>query len=274
MRPHRAARRIACCAIATLALCTSNRSWAGETANILTNIRDDTKLYVTAPLRWDGNDWLYFASSIAAVSIAHRYDEEVRTHFLANQPSLVNDTASHSLSDAVPAAAAFLGTWAFAALSNDNDGRHEVWSMAEATALSATTGLLLKFAAGRTRPSKTDDASRWRAGGDAFPSLHTTAAFAIGTVLAESGNDEYRWVRRVLGYGIGVATAYQRLKHNQHWLSDTVAGTALGMSGARFALNRHSDRHSDRHAASGRQANIAVVPVDGGLLLTYSLPLQ
>jgi len=227
---------------------------------------EDIKLYFTAPLRWDSRDWLYFGSTIAAVSIAHRYDDDVRTHFIVNQPGLATDTNSHGLSDAAPAAAAFFGTWAFSVLSDDSNGRREAWNMAEATALSTTTELLLKFAAGRERPNETADANRWRAGGDSFPSLHVTAAFAIGTVLAESGNDEYRWVRRVLGYGIGVASSYQRLKHNQHWLSDTVAGAALGMSSAHFAMNRGAARKA--------QANIAVVPIDGGVLLAYSLPLH
>jgi membrane-associated phospholipid phosphatase len=179
---------------------------------------------------------------------------------------LATDTQTHGLADAAPAAAVLVGTWAYATLVDDHNGRTETWSMLEATALSTTTGLVLKFAAGRERPSTTTDTNSWRAGGDAFPSLHTTAAFAIGTVLAESGNDEYRWVRRVVGYGLGVATSYQRIKHNQHWLSDTVAGAALGMSSAHFVLNRRDTRQT--------QTNITVIPTDGGVLLAYSVALH
>jgi membrane-associated phospholipid phosphatase len=249
-------------AIATLAFCFANPSWAGESKFIW----EDTKAYFTAPLRWDGTDWLYFAGSLAAVGVAHKYDDDVRAHFIAKDPTLLTDTKSYELADAAPAAVAFLGTWAFAAISDDRAGRGETWAMAEATALSATTGLILKFAAGRERPSKTSDPNSWRAGGDSFPSLHATAAFAIGTVLAESGNEDYRWVRRAVGYGIGVATSYERLKHNQHWLSDTVAGAALGISSAHFAMGRREGRN--------QQAYISVAPMDGGLLLTYSMPLQ
>ena len=66
----------------------------------------------------------------------------------------------------------------------------------------------------------------------------------MGTVLAESGNDDYRWIRRLLGYGLGAATSYERLKHNAHWLSDTVAGAALGIATARFSMDRREGREA------------------------------
>ncbi len=138
--------------------------------------------------------------------------------------------------------------------------------MAEAAGLSATTGFLLKFVAARERPSVTSDSNRWRAGGDAFPSLHTTAAFAIGTVLAESGNDDYRWIRRTIGYGVGAYTGYERMKHNQHWLSDTVAGAALGWASARFVLHRR-DQNS-------REAHLFIAPTDGGVMVSVSYNLN
>jgi membrane-associated phospholipid phosphatase len=259
-------RGIACIAIAVITSCFANPSWADEPESTLPPILEDTKLYFTAPFRWDGKEWLYFAGSVAAVAVAHHYDADVRAHFIANDPALATDMNSYDLTDMAPAAVAFLGTWALAAFSDDSRGRRETWVMAEATALSATTGYLLKFAAGRERPSDTSDPNSWRAGGDSFPSLHATAAFAIGTVLAESGSDEYRWERRALGYGIGIATSYQRLKHNQHWLSDVVAGAALGMSSAHFAMNRHQ--------TNDQSAMISVTPMDGGLFLTYSMPLR
>jgi membrane-associated phospholipid phosphatase len=73
--------------------------------------------------------------------------------------------------------------------------------------------------------------------------LHVTAAFAIGTVFAESGADEYRWVRRVVGYGVASATAYARLHGNQHWLSDVVAGSAIGVYAGAFTMNRQFAHH-------------------------------
>ena len=106
------------------------------------------------------------------------------------------------------------------------------------TVFSTATSEVLTLAAGRERPDATTSPNMWRHGGDSFPSVHVSAAFAIGTVFAESGNDEYRWIRRIIGYGIATGTAYVRVHENVHWLSDTVAGSALGIATARFVLNR------------------------------------
>jgi thiamine biosynthesis lipoprotein len=38
-----------------------------------------------------------------------------------------------------------------------------------------------------------------------------------------SGGDDFKWIRRALGYGMASATAYVRLRENVHCLSDTVA---------------------------------------------------
>jgi len=40
------------------------------------------------------------------------------------------------------------------------------------------------------------------------------------------------------------ATAYLRVHENQHWLSDAVAGTALGIATGRFSTHRSHPRAS------------------------------
>jgi membrane-associated phospholipid phosphatase len=217
--------------------------------------------YFTAPLRWERTEWAWFAGSILAIGIAHRYDSQVRTHFVGAGPVAANNTSDTQ--DAIPTAVVFGGTWALALLTQDRDGYREGWAMVEAAALSGVTDYALKFAAGRQRPDETTDPNEWFKGGKSFPSLHSTASFAVGTVLAESGNDDYRVLRRLLGYGLGVATSYERLRHNAHWLSDTVAGAALGISSAHFAM--------DRRYAAGGESHLAIVPIEGGAMLTYRI---
>jgi undecaprenyl-diphosphatase len=174
-------------------------------------------------------------------------------------------TNTYDSQDAIPTAVVFGGTWALALLTQDHDGYREGWAMVEAAALSGVTAYGLKYALGRQRPDETTDPNAWFKSGDSFPSVHSTAAFAVGTVLAESGNDDYRLLRRLLGYGLGVATSYERLRHNAHWLSDTVAGAALGISSAHFAM--------DRRYAGGGESHLAVVPIEGGAMLTYRVSL-
>jgi len=226
----------------------------------------DAALYFTAPLHWNGNQWLWFGGALAVIAGSHHYDTQVYTHFTKGlTPTQISNISSNDLQDALPSVAVFLGTWGFAALTGDPNGHREAWSMLEAAGLSTVNAYAMKFIIRREGPYQTSDPNEWfKSGGRSFPSEHATASFAIGTVLAEAGGDDYRWLRRALGYGLGIGTSYLRLKHNAHWLSDTVAGGALGIASAQFTLN---------HAYRNQESRFALVPVQGGAMLTYHVSL-
>ena len=229
----------------------------------LRDIRD----YVTSPLRWDGTDWLLFGGAVALVAAAHPFDSRLRDHFTAGSRSALDGKDTSSTKDALPALAVVGVTGAFAVLGNDSGGLSETWAMLEAGGLASGTGFVLKYVAGRERPNATTDPNAWRQGGASFPSLHASASMAIGTVLAESGNDEYRWLRRILGYGMAAGTDYLRLKHNAHWLSDVVAGDALGAATGLFVV--------DRENGTTHAAGLNVGPGGGGgILVSYTVPLH
>src|SRR6186713_3561806 len=148
---------------------------------------NDTKLYVTAPLRWETQDWMQFAGTVFAIGVAHEFDVSVRHAFEPAGGQPLDGQDPNSTRDAVPALALLAGTWAFGALSHDKTGRHEAWNMAEAAGFSAVDTILLKYISGRLRPNETTRPDAWFENGDSFPSMHASAAFAIGTVFAESG---------------------------------------------------------------------------------------
>ncbi|GAC1662913.1 MAG: hypothetical protein PVS2B3_16500 [Steroidobacteraceae bacterium] len=230
-----------------------------------TGLGSDIRAYFTAPLHWDAGDWTWFGGAIAATALAHHYDSDVRRHITRNLAS-VPKSNSDDVKDAIPTAAVFLATWGYAGLVDSSDGRGETWAMFEAAGLSGVSAYALKYTFRREGPDVTSNPNQWfRSGGASFPSFHTTAAFAVGTVLAESGSDDYRWLRRLLGYGLGVGTGYERLRHNAHWLSDTVAGAALGSASARFTMNRTY--------GSTSASSLSLTPVEGGAMLTYRLNL-
>jgi membrane-associated phospholipid phosphatase len=231
------------------------------------DVVEDAKLYFTAPIRWDAKEWLYFGGTLAAIAAAHGYDDQVRRHFAVGDRAILNGKDRYSTRDAIPAAVTVAGTWAIAELFDDSAGKIEAYTMLEAGGFSLVTTEALKFATGRERPNETTHVNEWRHGGSSFPSLHASAAFAIGTVLAESGGDDFRWIRRVLGYGIAGATAYIRLHENVHWLSDTVSGGAIGISTAHFTMNRREAR--------AHRWDLSVEPMMGGgtkLAITMQLP--
>lgn len=225
----------------------------------------DAKAYFTAPLHWHRRQWELFGGALAAIAAAHHYDTQVRTHFVAGStlPLGPKPKSSTTITDALPGFAAFAATLGYAELIDSHAGKSEAWNMLESGGLSFISAYVIKYATGRQRPYQSTSSNQWFKGGASFPSEHVTAAFAVGTVLAESGNPRYRWIRRTLGYGIGAFTAYQRMKHNAHWLSDTVAGAVLGMATAHFVMNRSAQREDD-------YSSVSVVPVRGGVMLAYT----
>lgn len=226
---------------------------------------DDARAYFTAPLSWDGRDWSYFGGTLLTIAAAHEYDANVRNHF-GTIPSEAARTDSHDQRDWAPAAAMIGLTWAYATLIDDRSGYAEGRGMLEAAAFGATSTTLLKLVAGRRRPSETTQVDRWRESGSSFPSMHASVTFAVGTVLAESGNDDYRWFRRALGYGLATAVSYSRVHDGQHWLSDTVAAAALGVATGRFVVHREDARRA-RYA-------LEMLPLADGAMLHFELDLR
>ena len=80
---------------------------------------------------------------------------------------------------------------------------------------------------GRSRPSTGHGDSHFRpfGGSYSFPSGHTTQAFAVATVIAEHYDSP--WVK-VASYGLASAVGFARINNNSHWMSDVVAGAAIG----------------------------------------------
>ncbi len=104
-------------------------------------------------------------------------------------------------------------------------------------ALAGALAVASKFALGRLRPNQVAEPYDLKpfSGADAFPSGHTTMAFALATALA----DELRrpWV--TVGLMTAAAgTGWSRVNDNKHWLSDVVAGAALGVTAAQLIERR------------------------------------
>jgi len=92
------------------------------------------------------------------------------------------------------------------------------------TAFLAVTGL--KSVIGRARPGTEAGSHTFKpfsktAGYDSMPSGHTIIAWAVATPFAEEYDAP--WL-----YGLAAVTNLARVGSRQHWLSDTIAGSALG----------------------------------------------
>lgn len=63
---------------------------------------------------------------------------------------------------------------------------------------------------------------------DAFPSGHTSSAFASATLLHEEYGHRSVWYS-VGGYGVATGVGAMRILNNRHWLSDVLFGAGVGI---------------------------------------------
>ncbi len=95
----------------------------------------------------------------------------------------------------------------------------------------------IKRIVGRFRPADARDQYVFRpfSGHDAFPSGHATVAFALASSLAEE--IQRPWASALL-YAGASGTAWSRLNDHKHWLSDVLAGAAVGITAAKVLKGR------------------------------------
>src|SRR6266496_4487546 len=114
---------------------------------------------------------------------------------------------------------------------------------------------LFKFLTGRQRPTFYDPNSKEAepkfngpfssSGKDingnrvnsAFPSGHTTVAFAAATVFAMEYKD--RRLVPIIAYSAAALIGLSRITENKHWITDVVAGAALGYFTGRHVVNNY-----------------------------------
>ncbi len=115
--------------------------------------------------------------------------------------------------------------------------RHAAARIAGSLAVAGVLVTTTKFVVGRQRPIQTEEQYVLKpfSGASAFPSGHTTMAFALATSLA----DEIRrpWATVAL-MAVAAGTGWSRINDNEHWLTDVMAGAALGITSAQIIERR------------------------------------
>ncbi len=100
------------------------------------------------------------------------------------------------------------------------------WQSSESLFISFVLAKGLKQATGRLRPKSTDDPNQWGEGGDSFPSAHVSATTAMVTPLILEYRKTDPWVMALAALPVYEMVA--RVKAQEHWQTDVLAGAALG----------------------------------------------
>lgn len=193
---------------------------------------DDIKYVLTAPGRWQEQDWQNLGlAAIGVIGVAAIADRPVRDEMRRHAPNngfmlnMERFGAEYSLG--------VLGGFYLAGAIGNNDKAAAVAQDGLAVSIIAS-GIItptIKFITGRARPRENAGIAKFHpfsisySSNSSFPSGHTTQAFALASVISCHYDDA--WVKyssyTVAGL-VGVARSY----HDAHFASDVMAGALIG----------------------------------------------
>ncbi len=197
----------------------------------------DTKKLVTTPVRWDSRDWGTFGVVTASTAALMLVDEPVHDAFLSWNEQWGDGGEQFTSNFLEPWGAKYSlavvgGLMGYGLLAGDLKSQSTALMAGESFVLASLLVRIPKMVLGRARPDSGEDVSPFRFDGPfegtSMPSGHTTAVFAVASVIANQYAD--RPVVPILSYGIATAAGISRLYDGRHWLSDVVAGAAMGIA--------------------------------------------
>jgi hypothetical protein len=205
----------------------------------------DSKAIVVSPTKWNERDWTKLGVFVVAESGLMFADQPVRDFFQSHQ----NKTESYistNILEGFGAEHSFLlmsGIFAYGMLTKDKKHISTALLALESFALASLVTRIPKTLVGRDRPNNANgDGSLGFNGplhGTSFPSGHTTASFAVASVIATQFR-ESKWIP-VAAYSVAGLAGLSRIYDNKHWLTDVVAGATIGTLVGDFVSHRTSD---------------------------------
>lgn len=226
---------------------------------------------VSRPFHWEGEQWLVFGGTLLVTGALIPVDETV-SDALYDEDAPSFGTVGHAFGFMGDARSVVLtgGLIAYGALAKDQRAKEAGIDALLAGAIGAgLVNTTLATFVGRERPNRGQGATSFEPGFHthpgyrSFPSGHVAHAFAVATALSTSYDSAWVTAAAYLG---ATLTAYDRLRLGKHFLSDTVAGAALGSAVGYTVVrfNRRLRHGGDADAAPPvKKARVAVVPVLG-----------
>lgn len=155
----------------------------------------------------------------------HNADQDLATWATKRGDSTYGDLGA-VLGNGWTQGSAALATYAIGALSHHDRMAHLGSDLIRAQALNGVLTWGLKAPFDRTRPN---------GGSRSFPSGHTSAAFASAAVVESN----FGWRAGAAAYAAAGFIGWTRVRDDQHWLSDVVAGAAIGTIAGRTVTIHH-----------------------------------
>ncbi|WP_299700314.1 phosphatase PAP2 family protein [uncultured Pontibacter sp.] len=109
---------------------------------------------------------------------------------------------------------------------------------------------------------------------DAFPSAHTSTAFAYATFFHKEYGARSVWYS-IAGYSFATATGAMRILNDKHWLSDVLVGAGIGILSAEAVYMIYPLIQEKIAQSHLKKKNLAMMPFytngAGGIALVYRI---
>jgi membrane-associated phospholipid phosphatase len=214
------------------------------------NILNDQKAIWTAPLHLERSDakWV-IPSSIGFMALVTT--DRITGDEMGEFDGQLKASRIVSQAGSIYALAGVSGAFYLVGRNKHDDRARETGLLsAEAMVDSGIVEGALKVITQRGRPADGRDRSEFFDHGSSFPSGHSTQAWAVATVIANEYKD--RRAVRIAAYGTATAVSIARFTGQKHYLSDIVAGSALGYMIGRYVYNTHH--------RSGQVSQVTIFP--------------
>jgi len=165
-------------------------------------------------------------AGVLAAGLSHASDDDVADWVRKNGGSLSYTPIGGLLGNEILQGAAAIGTYAIGKLQDSPTLAHIGSDLIRAQVLNGVLTTGLKLAVDRERPN---------GGEHAFPSGHSSATFASAAVL----DAHFGWKVGVPAYAVSAFVGWTRIRDNEHWVSDVVFGSALGIVAGRTVAGGH-----------------------------------
>ncbi len=233
----------------------------------------DTGHVLTSPVRWGGREWLAFSGATAALATLSLADEPVSDTVRERGPSF--GFVGETIGELGGGGSVILlgGFYLAGAIGKDSKAKNVCLDGLVASLIA--NGMItpaISSLAGRDRPTEGRGAYSFHPfEGRAFPSGHATQAFAVASVIATSYDS--LWVKAT-AYGAAAMTAYGRVRRGKHFVTDVVAGAAIGTLVGRSVVRLNRRLRSGEKEPVRKAVRMTVVPMVSGGTYGVSATLE
>ena len=205
----------------------------------------DAKAIAVSPAKWDSKDWTKLGVFVVAECGLSFADQPVKDFFQSHKNSS-ESYVSRNILEHFGAEHSFIvmsGILTYGMLAKDKKYVSTALLALESFALASLVTRIPKTIVGRERPDNWQGdgpyAIKGPFKGNSFPSGHTTASFAVASVIATQFRDS-KWIP-VTAYTVAGLAGLSRIYDNKHWLTDVVAGATIGTLVGNLVSHRTSN---------------------------------